>query len=45
MEKDERLIVALDVSDLKEIVRETMNELLVELNNTQNKSIKKVENQ
>ena len=45
MKKEERLIVTLNISDLKEIIRETMTELLVELNNSQIKDIKSEENQ
>ncbi len=45
MNKEEKLIVTLNVSELKEIIRETMTEFLLELNNSQNKDVKKKETQ
>ena len=36
MKKEERLIVTLNISELKEIIRETMTEILVEMNKIPN---------
>ena len=44
MNKEEKLIVTLNVSELKEIIRETMTEFLLELNNTQNNEVSPNEN-
>lgn len=44
MEKDEKLLITLNISDLKEIIRETMTELLVEKNKSSNNEDSKKKN-